>query len=122
MVASVQRGLERINGSPGLRRTLHRNAERLYGRLAAAGFALGPHPGPIVSVRLPDTAVAVAFWTALLRAGIYVNLALPPATPDSHPLLRTSVTAVHTDDQIDQAVAAMTEIGAALGVLEAARG
>ncbi len=118
VIASVQRGLERLHEEPRLRLNLHRNAHRLYGGLSSAGFILGPHPGPIVSVRLPDVAIAVTFWTALLQAGIYVNLALPPATPDSHPLLRSSVTAVHTDDEIDQAVAAMTEIGTALGVLE----
>lgn len=122
VVASVQRGLERMKGSPHLRAALHRNAQRLYDGLSAAGFILGPQPGPIVSIRLPDTAVAAAFWTALLQAGIYVNLALPPATPDSYPLIRTSVTAVHTDAHIDQAVMAMTEIGIALGVVEARHG
>lgn len=122
VIASVQRGLERLREAPELRQTLHRNAQRLYSGLAGAGFALGPQPGPIVSVRLPDTTVAVAFWSALLQAGIYVNLALPPATPDAHPLLRTSVTAVHTDAQIDQAVTVMAEIGTALGVLEPAHG
>lgn len=122
VVASVQRGLERLGGSPHLRQALRYNAQRLYDGLSAAGFILGPQPGPIVSVRLPDTAVAAAFWAALLQAGIYVNLALPPATPDSHPLLRTSVTAVHTVDHIDRAVAVMTEIGASLGVVEARHG
>lgn len=122
VVASVQCGLERLGGSPHLRQSLRYNAQRLYDGLSAAGFILGPQPGPIVSVRLPDTAVAAAFWAALLQAGIYVNLALPPATPDSHPLLRTSVTAVHTVDHIDRAVAVMTEIGASLGVVEARHG
>lgn len=122
VVATVLRGVERLRTAPELRQRLHRNARRLYDGLAAAGFALGPQPGPIISVRLPDPAVATTFWSALLRAGIYVNLALPPATPDSHPLLRTSVTAVHSDAHVDQAVATMTEIGRALGVLGAAHG
>lgn len=122
VVATVQRGLERMVEQPKLRQTLHHNAHRLYDGLSAAGFVLGPEPGPIVSVRLPDVAVAATFWTALLQEGVYVNLALPPATPDSHPLLRTSVTAAHTDAQVDRAIATLTKIGAALGVLETNNG
>lgn len=118
VVATVQRGLARISDSPALRQQLHANAHRLYDGLRAAGFILGPNPAPIVSVRLPDPATAATFWAELLKAGIYVNLALPPATPDSFPLLRTSVTAVHTPAQIDQAIAAVTEIGTRLGVRE----
>ena len=40
-------------------------------------------------------------WNALLQNGVYLNLALPPATPDNRPLLRSSVSAAHTPEQID---------------------
>jgi 8-amino-7-oxononanoate synthase len=59
----------------------------------------------------------VAFWSALLRAGVYLNLALPPATPTSSPLLRSSVSAAHTPEQIDQCLAAFELVGRELGVL-----
>ncbi len=118
VVATAMAALERLAANPALRARLHDNAQRLYHGLEAAGFALGPQPNPIVSIRLPDADCAAAFWSQLLAAGIYVNLALPPATPTSEPLLRTSVTAAHAPEHIDRAIEAMVTIGQRLGVLE----
>ncbi|WP_428375130.1 serine palmitoyltransferase [Lichenicoccus sp.] len=117
VIAGVMQALEVLEARPGLHATLNRNATRLYEGLAGAGFALGPTISPIVSIRLDDTRLAAAFWDRLLKAGIYVNLALPPATPERQSLLRTSVSAAHTQVQIDQAIGAMAAIGLELGVL-----
>ena len=108
VVASVSRALEVMEERPALRAALMRNAERLHGGLSRAGFALGPTASPIVSVRMPDPATASMFWNRLLQAGIYVNLALPPATPGSQSLLRTSVTAAHTTAEVDALIGALT--------------
>ncbi len=116
VVAGVSRALQLVEEQPTPRWRLARNAERLYRGLTAAGFQLGPTVSPIVSIRLPGPEVAMTFWTALLEAGIYVNLALPPATPDSKSLLRTSVSAVHSAAQIDRAVDAIAGIGRTLGL------
>ena len=43
-------------------------------------------------------------WNALLRDGIYVNLAVPPATPHAMSLLRLSVSAAHTEADISQII------------------
>lgn len=117
VIASVMQALTRIEGDPGLRARLRFNAQRLYDGLSAEGFILGPQATPIVSIRMPSTEIAVAFWNALLEAGVYLNLALPPATPDHYPLLRSSVSAAHNVKQIDTAVAAITAIGRGLGVI-----
>jgi 7-keto-8-aminopelargonate synthetase and related enzymes len=117
VVATTLSALSVIEAQPALRERLLANASQLYHGLAKAGFQLGPQVSPIVSVKLPDIPAAAAFWGALLEAGIYVNLALPPATPTAEPLLRTSVTAAHTEAQIDQAVTAITAVGAKLGVI-----
>ncbi|WP_207476998.1 serine palmitoyltransferase [Arenibaculum pallidiluteum] len=118
VVASVLQALTRIESDSALRDRLHMNANRLYDGLTAEGFILGPQPNPIVSIRMPSTEIAIAFWNALLDAGIYLNLALPPATPDNYPLLRSSVSAAHRPDQIDEAISAITSIGQSLGVIE----
>jgi 8-amino-7-oxononanoate synthase len=57
-------------------------------------------------------------WNGLLQQGVYLNLALPPATPDSRPLLRASVSAAHTDEQIDKVLSVFAEVGASLGLIE----
>lgn len=117
VVATTISALACVAEDPSLRTRLRANAERLYHGLAAAGFILGPQISPIISVRLPDIPIAAAFWAALLEAGIYVNLALPPATPTQEPLLRTSVTAAHDSEQIDRAIVVITAIGQQMGVI-----
>ena len=117
VIAGVARALEIVEEKPGLRADLARNARRLFDGLSDAGFSLGPTASPIVSVRLTDPEIAALFWNKLLACGIYVNLALPPATPDRQSLLRTSVSAIHSVAQIDRAIRVMADIGAELGVV-----
>lgn len=111
VIAGVSRALEIVEERPGLRARLNANAAQLYQGLSEAGFVLGPVQSPIVSLRMPSPEVAAIFWNRLLEAGIYVNLALPPATPGSQSLLRASVTAAHTPAQIDAALDAIASIG-----------
>jgi 8-amino-7-oxononanoate synthase len=58
-------------------------------------------------------------WKMALEAGLYVNLAIPPATPTDVCLLRTSVSAAHTTAQIDTALAIFEDVGRRLGFLDA---
>ncbi|HYG88940.1 MAG TPA: pyridoxal phosphate-dependent aminotransferase family protein [Azospirillum sp.] len=119
VIASVIQALTRVEEDPGLRARLNANARRLYNGLEAEGFILGPQANPIISIRMPSPEIAITFWSALLDAGFYLNLALPPATPDNAPLLRSSVSAAHSADQIDAAIAAISSIGQELGVIKA---
>ncbi|WP_428390896.1 serine palmitoyltransferase [Lichenicoccus sp.] len=116
VIASTQAALARLREAPELRDNLWANARHLHGGLRQAGFEVGPHASPIVAVSLPDIATATRFWNRLLDQGIYVNLVLPPATPDGRPLLRVSVTAMHHAAQVGAAVSRFTEIAAALGL------
>jgi 8-amino-7-oxononanoate synthase len=97
------------------------NARRLYDGLGALGFTTGPEANPIVAVVMPSQEVAVACWKLLLDSGLYLNLALPPATPTNAPLLRTSVSAAHTARQIDAALGMFAEAGRNLGILPSHR-
>lgn len=119
VVASTLAALDIIEKDSSLQKKVWANAERYYAGLKKAGFTLGSSVSPIVSVQLPDIPVAAEFWDRLLKDGIYVNLALPPATPSSSPLLRTSVTAAHAFAHIDKAVEIITRIGTDLGVVGA---
>jgi 8-amino-7-oxononanoate synthase len=58
-------------------------------------------------------------WHQLLEAGIYVNLALPPATPSNEALLRCSVCAAHTKEQLSTIIDTLTGIAYETGLLEA---
>jgi 8-amino-7-oxononanoate synthase len=102
VIASTRATLNIIRMRPELRRKLWDNAEKLYQRLQALGFQLGPEPSPVVAVRVSNIDQAVALWKGLLESGVYVNLVTPPATPDGGCLLRCSVSAGHSAEQIEQ--------------------
>ena len=68
---------------------------------------------------MPDRERAAVFWNRLIDEGVYVNLALPPATPGSLSLIRSSVSSAHTEVQIDRAVSIMSAVGRELGVIAA---
>lgn len=110
VIAGVSEALRQLEARPELRRQLKERAWQLYTGLAELGFTLGPEPGPVVSVLMPDAAAAIAFWSRLLQAGLYINVGLPPATPQSLALLRSSVSAAHTPEQIDHALALFAQV------------
>ena len=83
-----------------MRRQLWDNAHHLYEKLQDLGFELGPEPSPVVAVRVASIDEVIMMWKGLLEAGVYVNMVTPPATPDGGCLLRCSVSAGHTAEQI----------------------
>jgi 8-amino-7-oxononanoate synthase len=101
-VASVLTALRKIREQPELRRRLWDNARALAEGLTALGCDVFATGSPIIAVRLPDEATAVGMWNRLLQRGVYVNLALPPGTPNGACLLRCSVSAAHTPAQITE--------------------
>lgn len=119
VIASVRAALDIVKTRPQLRDELWSNVDFFYNALARRGFHLGPEKSPIVAVHLPDREMAVHVWHALLGAGVYVNLALPPATPENVALLRCSVCASHTKEQLERIVRVLTDIAYDTGLLEA---
>ncbi|MEX2649385.1 MAG: aminotransferase class I/II-fold pyridoxal phosphate-dependent enzyme [Alphaproteobacteria bacterium] len=119
-MASVLKALEVLERRPELRARLMTNARQLHDGLAAQGFVVGPHISPVVAVRIPDVDLAIRFWNALLDAGVYVNMALPPATPSGMPLMRCSISAAHDRRQIRRIIDVFHDVGTRLGVLQPA--
>ncbi|MGD8776654.1 MAG: aminotransferase class I/II-fold pyridoxal phosphate-dependent enzyme [Syntrophobacterales bacterium] len=116
-IASTRAALAIMRARPELRSRLWNNAHHLYDRLQEMGFVLGPEPSPIVAVRVPEKKQALSLWTGLLERGVYVNLVLPPATPDGGALLRCSMSAGHTTEQVEQICEAFSSLR---GVTQAA--
>ncbi|MEA2109897.1 MAG: aminotransferase class I/II-fold pyridoxal phosphate-dependent enzyme [Pseudomonadota bacterium] len=109
-IASTREALKIIQHRPELRRQLWENANRLYQGLKDLGYVLGPEPSPVISLRLKEAEKAFSCWQGLLKEGVYTNLVLPPATPDGGCLLRCSVSAAHTSEQISRIIAAFTTV------------
>lgn len=101
VIASTRSALKILQTQTTLRAQLWRNAQHLYRRLHDMGFVLGPEPSPIVAALLNHKEEALALWTGLLERGVYVNLILPPAAPNDGSLLRCSVSAAHTEEQLE---------------------
>src|SRR4029078_7430025 len=68
------------------------------------GFTLGTDEpqSAIIAVIMPDLEKGAAMWEALLNECLYVNLARPPATPAGMTLLRCSLCALHTGEQVGE--------------------
>ena len=118
VVGSVNAALSRISTDESLGAGVRFNSIRLYRALKLAGFEVGPEPNAIVALKMTDKETAVRFWNRLIDRGVYANLALPPATPGSLSLIRCSVSAAHTEAQIDEALSAMVAVGREFGILE----
>mgnify|MGYP001812744668 FL=1 len=109
-IASVREALRRIKEGQNLRDRLWDNAEHLYNGLKEMGFELGPDLSPVVAIRASSKENTLFAWKTLLDKGIYVNLVFPPAAPAGMSLLRCSVSAAHTVNQIDYLLKVFSEL------------
>ena len=114
VIASTREALKRVENGADLRARLWRHARRLYRHLLDAGYELGPEPCPVIAAMLDTREQALALWRGLHEHGIYVNLVFPPATPAGKSLVRISVSAAHTDEQIDKICEAFTALSASV--------
>jgi 8-amino-7-oxononanoate synthase len=119
-IATTRQALAILANRPILRGRLWDNAKRLYQGFSAQGFRLGPEVSPVVAVMMDNEAQALAFWQALLEHGVYVNLVLPPGAPDGGSLLRCSMSAAHTPEQVDVIIAAFAAVARSLAGKQAA--
>ncbi|WP_439471645.1 glycine C-acetyltransferase [Brevundimonas sp.] len=100
-----------------LREQLFANAARYRKAMTEAGFTLQPGEHPIIPVMLGDAKLAQDMAARLLELGIYVIGFSFPVVPRGQARIRTQMSAAHTFEQIDQAVAAFTTAGKELGVI-----
>lgn len=118
-IASAHAALDGIKANPKLRTSLWDNVHRLHGSIKQLGLKLAADPAPVISVLFPNREIAFAAWHFLLEQGVYVNLAIPPGTPNASSLIRLSVSAAHTPEDIDKIVSAYTDMAQTLpGVKE----
>ena len=110
IIASTRAALRIIKEEPQLREKLWDNANRLYDGLKTLGLPVGPTASPVVAVEMEDRSATIDCWKALMAAGVYVNLVIPPASPSTNFLLRNSVSAAHTSEQIDTIITAYGDL------------
>ncbi len=115
-IASTRAALKLLRKGTKLREQLWKNAHQLYSRLGETGYKLGPEPGPIVAAILDNPKQALALWQGLLENNVYVNLILPPAAPENKSLVRCSINAAHTSEQIAYVGDTFAKLYAEIGI------
>ncbi|MEO8672423.1 MAG: glycine C-acetyltransferase [Tahibacter sp.] len=119
LVAASIKVFEMLSASTTLRDRVEANAQRFRAGMTQAGFELRPGQHAIVPVMLHDAKLAQAFAQELLAEGIYVIGFFYPVVPQGQARIRTQLSAAHTPEQIDRAIAAFTRVGQRLGVIKA---
>lgn len=117
LVAASIACLDTLSRTTELRDRLEVNTKRFRAAMAGAGFAIKDGDHPIVPIMLGDARVATDMATRLLGEGIYVIGFSFPVVPKGQARIRVQISAAHTDEQLDRAVAAFTRVGTAMGVL-----
>jgi glycine C-acetyltransferase len=117
IAASTLRVLDLIEGGDELRANLRRNTAHFRARMTAAGFTIVAGEHPIAPVMLGDAALAAKFAEKLLERGVYVIGFSYPVVPMGKARIRTQMSAGHTIEQLDRAIAGFIEVGRELGVI-----
>ena len=117
IVAATLKVLELLKNSQGLIKQVHENAKYFRAGMEKAGFKLLPGEHPIVPVMLYEAPLAQAFATRLLDEGVYVIGFFFPVVPKGLARIRTQMSAAHTREDLDHAIAAFTKVGRELGVI-----
>lgn len=118
IVGGTLAALELLSASTSLRDRLESNTLRFREKMTAAGFDIRPGVHPICPVMLYDEKLAHTMADALLDEGVYVIGFSFPVVPRGKARIRVQISAAHTQDQLDFAVAAFTKVGKKLGVLK----
>ena len=119
VVATAATSIRKLMHAADKRAHLWANSRTLHGELTARGFTLGTQTpqSAIISVIMPDLERGAAMWEALLHEGLYVNLARPPATPAGMTLLRCSLCALHTAEQVQTIIGMFERAGKKTGIV-----
>jgi glycine C-acetyltransferase len=119
IAAATLRVIDLLEADTQLKSRLRDNAAYFRAQMSAAGFDLVPGEHPIIPVMLGDAKLASEFAQRLLAHGVYVIGFSFPVVPHGKARIRTQMSAAHTREQLDKAVAAFKTVGTELGVVKA---
>jgi glycine C-acetyltransferase len=118
IVAAATACLDMLSQTTELRDRLEVSTKRFREGMTAAGFAIRPGVHPICPVMLGDAKLATAIADDLLNEGIYVIGFFFPVVPKGQARIRVQISAAHTPEQIERAIAAFVKVGRKHGVVK----
>ena len=110
--------LQRLSSSTELRDRLHANTEHFRREIVALGFTIKPGTHPVVPVMLFDAPVAQKFAARLYELGVFVTGFFYPVVPMGQARVRVQLSAAHTTEQLNTALAAFAQAGRELGLVK----
>lgn len=110
-VASVMAALKVIKSEPERREQLWKNTEFMRAGFKSMGYDTGESNTPIIPVLIGKDSKTFQVWKALMKAGVYTNPVVSPATPPGRGLLRTSYMATHTREQLEYCLEIFEKVG-----------
>ena len=119
VVAAGIKVFDMLASAGDLHKKVQDNTRYFREQMTAAGFDIRPGVHPIVPVMIYDAPKAQAMASALLEQGIYVTGFFFPVVPQGKARIRTQMSAAHTREHLDKAIAAFTQVGKQLGVIGA---
>ena len=117
IVAASITVLDLLQRDSSLRERLHENAAYFRGKMTERGFNLKLGEHPIIPVMLGDARLATTMADKLLQRGVYVIGFSFPVVPKDQARIRTQMSAGLTREQLDVAIAAFTDVGRELKVI-----
>lgn len=119
VMASSATSIRKLMHGGNKRAHLWENSRTLHKGLRDLGYQLGTETpqSAIIAVIMPDLERGAMMWEALLKEGLYVNLARPPATPAGMTLLRCSLCAEHSSEQVQTILGMFERAGKAIGII-----
>jgi len=117
IVGASNKVFEILSSTTELRDILEENTKYFKDRILAAGFDIKPGNSPIVPIMLYDAALSQKFADALLEEGVYAIGFFFPVVAKGQARIRTQISAAHSIEDLDKAIAAFIKVGKALGVI-----
>jgi len=105
VIAATQAALARLLAGDDLRERLWRHIQRFSKAVQQLGYRTGSNdPGPVTALVFGEREQAIGLWQGLLDEGIYTNLMVPPSTPAGLNIVRISLSAAHSDEDIGRMI------------------
>ena len=117
VAASALGAIRQLEHHPELVRKLHDNTRYFRGAITEAGFKPLSGETPIVPIIVGETATAIKMSDMLLDEGVFVTGFGFPVVPQGQARVRCQLSAAHSRDDLDEAIAAFKTVGTKLGII-----
>jgi glycine C-acetyltransferase len=118
IVGASNKVFEILSATTSLRDKLEANTTYFKEKIIAAGFDIKPGDSPIVPIMLYDAALSQQFADALLKEGVYAIGFFYPVVAKGQARIRTQISAAHSMEDLDKAIAAFIKVGKDLNVIQ----